>query len=77
MSRCTKRRALLEKAGTWWGQMRWTVHARSCVECADLMRVEREMTSLLRGLGNWEEPPGLAERVACRLGGAMPVADLI
>jgi hypothetical protein len=39
------------------------------------MRVEQEMTSLLQGLGHWEEPPGLAERVIHRVGGAAVTAS--
>ncbi|MEO0248942.1 MAG: hypothetical protein ABIN58_05240 [candidate division WOR-3 bacterium] len=70
MSPCEKRRELLENSETWWGQVRWKAHVRSCIACAELMRVEQEMTSLLQGLGSWEEPPGLAERVSRRVSGA-------
>lgn len=70
MSPCEKRRELLENSETWWGQVRWKAHVRSCIACAELMRVEQEMTSLLQGLGSWEEPPGLAERVSRRVSDA-------
>ncbi len=76
MSTCEKRRELLENSETWWGQLRWKAHVRSCGACAALMRVEQEMTSLLQGLGNWEEPPSLTERSARRLGGAAPTPGL-
>lgn len=75
MSTCEKRRELLENSETWWGQMRWKAHVRSCRECAELTRVEQEMTSLLQGLGSWEEPPGLAEQVARRLSSAAPAVE--
>jgi hypothetical protein len=77
MSTCEKRRELLKNSETWWGQVRWKAHVRSCVACAELMRVEQEMTSLLQGLGRWEEPPGLAERVIHRVGGAAATASLV
>lgn len=77
MSTCEKRRELLENSETWWGQVRWKAHVRSCVACAELTRVEQEMTSLLQGLGSWEEPPGLAERVSRRVGGAAATASLV
>jgi hypothetical protein len=73
MSTCIRRKALLEGTETWWGQLRWWVHTRRCPECAERVRTEQEMTALLQGLGAWEEPFGLAERVLVRRVMTLPV----
>ncbi len=60
---CVHRERLLKASVTRWGRWRWAWHVRRCAECADMVRVEEEMTRLFELVGGWEESTGFVERI--------------